>query len=76
MIAIVYSGSRYADWNLVENGQIISHFQTIGLNPFLLDEKSITVLLNKNINLVYFAEQIKRIYFYGAGAFSKQKQKY
>lgn len=76
MIAIVYSGSRYAEWNLAEDGRVVSNFRTVGLNPFLLDEKSINALLNKNITLINFAEKIKRIYFYGAGAFSQQKQKF
>ena len=75
MIAVVFSGSRYADWKLADNGKIVSNFRTVGLNPFFYDEKSITILLNKNNTLINFAEKIKRIYFFGAGAFSLQRQK-
>lgn len=74
MIAVVYSGSRFADWKLSDKGEIVSDFKTSGINPFFNDEKSITQLLNKTNELVYHAEEIKRIYFYGAGAFSKSKQ--
>lgn len=75
MIAVIYSGSRFADWKLSDKGQIISDFKTVGINPLFNDEKSITHLLNKTTQLIYHAEEIKRIYFYGAGAFSKNRQK-
>ena len=71
MIAVVYSGSNYADWRLADKERIIS-FKTAGINPYLNDEKSIIQLLSKNINLIHHAEEIKRIYFFGAGASSLQ----
>jgi len=74
MIAVVFSGSRYSDWKLSENGQIISDFRTVGINPFFNDEKYISLLLNKNNTLINFAEKIKLIYFFGAGAFSPDKR--
>ncbi len=70
MIAVVYSGSNYAEWRLADKGNIISSFKTTGINPYFNDEKHIVQLLNKNINLIHHAEEIKRIYFYGAGSFS------
>lgn len=75
MIAVVYSGSRYADWKLFDKGEIVSDFKTPGINPFFHDEKAIVHLLNKTNELIYHAEEIKRIYFFGAGAFSKGRQK-
>lgn len=75
MIAVVYSGSRFADWKLSDKGEIVSTFKTPGINPFFNDEKAITHLLNKTNELIYHAEEIKRIYFFGAGAFSKSRQK-
>jgi N-acetylglucosamine kinase-like BadF-type ATPase len=75
MIAVVYSGSRFADWKLSDKGEIASTFKTPGINPLFNDEKAITHLLNKTNELIYHAEEIKRIYFYGAGAFSKSRQK-
>lgn len=70
MIAVVYSGSNYADWRLADRGRTIASFKTGGINPYFNDEKQIIALLNKNINLIHHAEEIKRIYFYGAGSFS------
>ena len=68
MIAVVYSGSNYADWRLAEKERTIASFKTNGINPFFDDEKHILQLFNKNINLIHHAEEIKRVYFFGAGA--------
>lgn len=74
MIAVVFSGSRYADWRLAEKGKIITGFRTMGINPYLHDERFILQLLNKSTNLINFAERIKRIYFYGAGSSSDERK--
>lgn len=74
MIAVVYSGSRYADWKLAEKGKIVSEFKTTGINPFFNDENHIQQFLNKNIQLINNAEKIKWVYFFGAGASSKDRQ--
>ncbi|MBC7868537.1 MAG: hypothetical protein H7X88_13460 [Gloeobacteraceae cyanobacterium ES-bin-316] len=75
MIAIVYSGSRYANWKLANKDGIVSEFKTLGINPFFNDEKFIQNLLNKNTELINNAEKIKQIYFFGAGtALRKQKE--
>jgi glucosamine kinase len=72
MIAVVYSGSNYADWRLADKERVIASFKTPGINPYLNDEKNIIQLLSKNINLIHHAEEIKRIYFFGAGASSPE----
>lgn len=74
MIAVVYSGSRFADWKLAEKGKIVSDFKTQGINPFFNDENSINQLLNKNIQLINNAEKIRWVYFFGAGASSPERQ--
>ncbi|TAH01256.1 MAG: hypothetical protein EAZ15_07610 [Sphingobacteriales bacterium] len=73
MIAIIYSGSRYANWKLAVKGEVVADFKTVGINPFFNDEKFITSLLNKNNKLIHFAEKIKKIYFFGAGATSAER---
>ena len=73
MIAVIYSGSRYANWKLAFKGEVVADFKTAGINPFFNDEKFITHLLNKNIKLIHFAEKIKKIYFFGAGASSAER---
>jgi len=72
MIAVVYSGSNYADWRLADKDVVIASFKTSGINPYFNDEKHILQLLSKNINLIHHAEEIKRIYFFGAGSSSDE----
>ncbi len=74
MIAVVYSGSRNADWKLSEKGKIVCEVKTPGINPFFNDERMISSILNKNTELINHAEVIRKIYFYGAGASSKERQ--
>src|SRR5690606_34702824 len=74
MIAVVYSGSRYADWRLADKGRILHGFRTTGINPYIQDERFIYQLLNKNTHLINNAERIRKIYFFGAGASSKERQ--
>lgn len=74
MIAVVYSGSYFANWRLADKGRTVASFKTSGINPYFNDEKHILQLLNKNINLIHHAEEIKRIYFFGAGASSNERK--
>lgn len=74
MIAVIFSGSRFADWRLAEKGKIITGFRTMGINPYLHDERFILQLLNRNNNLINHAERIKRIYFFGAGSSSRDRK--
>ncbi|MBO9672973.1 MAG: hypothetical protein J7577_05990 [Sphingobacteriaceae bacterium] len=74
MIAVVYSGSKTAFWKLTQNGQVVSHCNTTGLNPCFVDPKTILQILNKKIVLVNNAENIKKIYFFAAGASSADRK--
>src|ERR1700761_1438858 len=75
MIAVVYSGSHYAQWRLADKEKTVASFRTNGINPFFSDQKSIQQLLGKNINLIHHAEEIKRIYFFGAGTSTQEFRK-
>jgi len=68
MIAVVYSGSHIADWRLSNKGKTVASFKTSSINPQFNDEKHILQLLNKNINLIHHAEEVKKVYFFSAGA--------
>jgi len=70
MIAVIYSGSNFAEWRLADKDKTLASFKTNGINPYFDDEKAIVQLFNKNINLIHHAEEIKRVYFFGAGASS------
>lgn len=70
MIAVVYSGSNYAEWRLADKNRTVASFKTNAINPYFDDQKQIISLLSKNINLIHHAEEIRHIYFFGAGASS------
>ncbi len=72
MIAVVYSGSHIADWRLSNKGKTIASFKTGSINPQFNDEKHIQQLLNKNISLIHHAEEVKRVYFFSAGASTQE----
>lgn len=74
MIAVVFSGSRFSDWRLADKGKIVTGFRMMGINPYLHDERFILQLLNKSNNLINYAEQIRRIYFFGAGSSSPERK--
>lgn len=67
MIAVVYSGSRFADWRLAERGKVVAGFKTMGINPYHNDERYISQILNKNNSLINYAERIKKIFFLALG---------
>lgn len=75
MIAVVYSGSRFAIWRLAGKGKETLEVRTNGINPFFNDEKFILQMLHKNPKLINYAEQIKKIYFFGAGSSSPERNK-
>ncbi|WP_316736153.1 hypothetical protein [Pedobacter aquatilis] len=74
MIAVVYSGSRTAFWKLTQNGEVVAHCNTLGINPCFVDRKTILQILNKKVVLVNNAENIKKIYFFAAGASSADRK--
>lgn len=71
MILIVDSGSTKSDWILVEqNGNFVDSYKTIGFNPFFHSSNFIANEIEKNKHLMGIAEQVTRIYYYGAGCSS------
>lgn len=74
MIAVVFSGSRYADWRLADKNRVLHGFRTSGINSYIQDDRFIFQLLNKNTHLINNAEKIRKIYFFGAGASSEDRQ--
>lgn len=74
MILVIFTGSRYADWRLADKGKLLHGFRTAGINSYIQDENFINQLLNKNTDLLYNAEKVRKIFFFGAGASSKERQ--
>ncbi|TDS17592.1 hypothetical protein [Sphingobacterium paludis] len=74
MIVVVFSGSRYADWRIADKNRVLHGFRTSGINSYIQDDRYIVQLLNKNTHLINNAEKIRKIYFFGAGASSPERQ--
>ncbi len=74
MIVVVFSGSRYADWRIADKNRILHGFRTSGINSYIQDDRYILQLLNKSTHLINNAEKIRKIYFFGAGASSPERQ--
>ncbi len=70
MIAVVYSGSKSAFWKISNEGKTIAECIIHGINPCLNDTKQILISLNKNNILINYAESLKKIYVFAAGASS------
>lgn len=71
MILIADSGSSKTDWRLID-GENISQFETIGLNPFVVSSQKIEeTILSLNIECC----SVKQLFFYGAGCGNLEKSK-
>ena len=75
MILIADSGSTKCSWALCdEGGNIVFECNTIGFNPYFIDENNILKNLNQS-ELVEHIDSIKNVIFYGAGCSDTEKNK-
>jgi N-acetylglucosamine kinase-like BadF-type ATPase len=72
MILVADSGSSKTDWMGYTNGETVS-FSTRGINPYFLNANEIFKLLSRNKEMSAYADQVKEIYFFGAGSSSPDK---
>lgn len=73
MILVADSGSTKADWKLAHNGSIIGEYSTMGFNPFFHNEKIIINALSTNEGLSEAKEKVKKVFFFGAGCSSDER---
>lgn len=74
MILVADSGSTKTDWILVTPGKPDLQFKTAGINPFFISDKEMVKLISKQENLIAQAENVKEVYFFGAGCSSPDKR--
>tara|TARA_B100000287_G_scaffold337875_1_gene323803 strand:- start:75 stop:923 length:849 start_codon:yes stop_codon:yes gene_type:complete len=73
MIIVADSGSTKCHWLIFNNSKkTILECNTIGFNPFFVDQKTILAHLEESA-LVEYKNDIKKIFFYGAGCSSKEQ---
>lgn len=74
MILIADSGSTKTDWRLVKGEEVIS-FSTIGFNPYFVTKEDVLREL-KQSELKRIAQDVRQVYFYGAGCASSEKREF
>lgn len=74
MILVADSGSSSSDWmlNLPDSKPLF--FRTKGLNPFFVSEKEIVNVLKEVPEIIPYSEEIKEVYFFGAGSITPDRR--
>lgn len=68
------SGSSKTDWAIIEKGQVLHRFQTIGINPYFWTYEQIQEEIWANVAPQVGDTHIENIYFYGAGCSNETKK--
>lgn len=74
MLLVADSGSTKADWILTRSDNQTVHFRTKGINPFFLSESDITQIFQHTSEIQEYVDQVKEIYFFGAGCSSPDRR--
>jgi len=75
MILIADSGSTKCSWAICDlNGNQLDEARTIGFNPYFISQERILEELEKS-SLFSIKNNVKHVFFYGAGCSSSQKNK-
>jgi N-acetylglucosamine kinase-like BadF-type ATPase len=73
MILVADSGSTKADWVLLGENNFQKQLSTVGFNPYFHDETFILSALESNEEMKSCANDVQKIYFYGAGCSSVER---
>lgn len=70
-VLIADSGSTKCDWLCMdEHGRVEREFHTMGFNPFFHTADLVEAKMRESADALACAEEIQRVYFYGAGSSS------
>ena len=75
MKIIAESSSTRTEWALVENGNVVEHAFTMGLNPYFMSRREISYTVRLELPEVFFKRRWEHVFFYGAGCANKEKNK-
>jgi len=67
MKVIADSGSTKTDWCLINGAGEIKTVQTVGLNPYFLDEDEVLNVLQKDLYPFLDNKKVDQVFFYGSG---------
>lgn len=74
MLLVADGGSSKTDWILQLPDKSLKNFHTGGFNPFFLSEKDMIRSLNQIKSFTPYADDVKEIYFFGAGCSSPDRR--
>lgn len=69
------SSSTRTEWALVDEGRVIEHAFTTGLNPYFMSRREISHTVRLELPEAFFRRRWEHVYFYGAGCNGKEKNK-
>lgn len=72
---IAESSTTRTEWSLIENGQVLEHAFTAGLNPFFMSRREISHSIRLELPAEFFKRRWGHVYFYGAGCSGPEKNK-
>ena len=73
MILIADGGSTKCNWCQLDDAQNRAYFNTEGYNPDFMDTAAIVASLIRNLPDTLSRDQVREVYFYGAGVSSAKK---
>jgi N-acetylglucosamine kinase-like BadF-type ATPase len=74
MKIIADSGSTKTDWCLVNPAGEVKTVQTVGLNPYFLDEDEVLTILRKDLYPFLDNKKVEQVFYYGSGCALPHKQ--
>ena len=75
MTVIGESSSTRTEWTLVDDGVVVEHAFTVGLNPYFLSRREISHSIRLELPETFFKRRWTHVYFYGAGCSNPEKNK-
>lgn len=73
MKLIADSGSTKTDWCLIDDNGERKTVQTIGINPYHMNSAAIKEVLDKELYPFIYPDEVKEIFYYGAGCSTVRK---
>ena len=74
MKIIADSGATKTDWCLINGLGEMKTVQTVGLNPYFLDEDGILNILQKDLHPFLDSTKVEHVFFYGSGCTAPRKK--
>ena len=72
---IAESSTTRTEWSLIEEGEVLEHAYTVGLNPFFMSRREISHSIRLELPPEFFKRRWSHVYFYGAGCSGPEKNK-